>query len=422
MENNPRYTQFKLDNGLVVALQNIPGYMIYAKLNVNYSVFHEKNSEQGMSHFLEHCLVTGGSKNYTPQQANNLRDTGFMNAFTSLGKIQFVADMLTEDFETWLDLTSDHIFNPRFDVQRVEGERKRVQREIADSKSGILYGYQKVFNKLFYGNHPKGKEILGSSQVISNASVNLIKNFHASGFHPNNMDLILVGNLPENTLEIVEKYFGNFTSGKDTRFTFPKLKPLQIREVIRAPLPHCINVENPDESCANISLDFRGPIKQEAEADSVWALNQILGGDVSSRLYQILGLDKGLSYSFGATYDGSYNVGQIAVNAKVPAKRIGSAVDAIFNEIHKLKTELVDEENIQRVKRKARYGLLKTLCSNEGFSHVLENYLEYGLTIDDLIKRYEAITPESVLAVANKYYPDMKTGKYILCVGDPLKK
>src|SRR3989344_1809925 len=96
---NGNFREYKLDNGLVVALQNTPAQTISAKLRVNYGSSHEKEGEEGLAHFLEHCLVTGGSEKYDPVEADKIRGAfGYSNAFTSISRTDFVAEMLVEDF------------------------------------------------------------------------------------------------------------------------------------------------------------------------------------------------------------------------------------------------------------------------------------------------------------------------------------
>ena len=113
---NGGYREFKLDNGLVVALQKTPTQTVAAKLRVNYGSSHEREGEEGLAHYLEHCLVTGGSSKYNPISADEIRGTfGYSNAFTNIGRTFFVGQMLTEDLETWMDYISDHVLRPGFD-------------------------------------------------------------------------------------------------------------------------------------------------------------------------------------------------------------------------------------------------------------------------------------------------------------------
>ena len=252
---NGNYRNYELNNGLVVALQNTPTQTVAGKLRVNFGSSHESEGEEGLAHFLEHCLVTGGSQKYDPLTADDIRGSfGDFNAFTTLGRTFFVGQMLTEDLETWLDYTSDHTLKPRFDEERVNGERERVLREISDTKSNLTYLANQEFDAVFYRGHPKGRFNLGKEEVIKNANLKKISSFHSRGYHPNNMDLIIVGGLPKNIEEVVEKYFGNMPRGENTRKNFPEIKPLQGKTIIHRSATERYNADNPEESSAQILL------------------------------------------------------------------------------------------------------------------------------------------------------------------------
>src|SRR3989338_9964362 len=101
---NGDYKEYKLNNGLVVALQSTPTQIVAAKLRVNYGSSHERKGEEGMAHFLEHCLVTGGSEKFDPLTADQIRTSfGYSNAHTSVGRTFSIGQILSEDLETWLE-------------------------------------------------------------------------------------------------------------------------------------------------------------------------------------------------------------------------------------------------------------------------------------------------------------------------------
>src|SRR3989344_6342639 len=164
---NSRYRQYELSNGLVVALQSTHTQTIAAKLRVNYGSVHEREGEEGIAHFLEHCLVTGGSEEINPVQADEIRSSfGMFNASTNIGRTSFFGLMLREDIKKWINYISNHVFAPRFDCKRVDGERKRVLREIADDKSDFMHSVNLEFNRLFFRGHPKEMSVLGKEEIV----------------------------------------------------------------------------------------------------------------------------------------------------------------------------------------------------------------------------------------------------------------
>ncbi|MEK7526446.1 MAG: pitrilysin family protein [Patescibacteria group bacterium] len=420
---NGGYKEYKLDNGLVVALQNTPTQTIAAKLRVNFGSSHEKEGEEGMAHFLEHCLVTGGSSKFDPIQADEVRGTfGYSNAYTNIGRTFFIGEMLSEDLERWLDYTSEHVLRPRFDSDRIDGERERVLREISDAKSNHMHPVSIEYNNVFYRGHPKGRFILGKEEVVKTADKEKLSRFHSRGYNPNNMDLIVVGGLSANIKELVQNYFGRDSVGENTRKDFPYLQPLHERVILVRPAPERLNVDNPEESSAQIFLSYLGPISGHEEDYAVRTMNQILGGDTNSLLFQNIGLKKGLAYCAQTSTHGGYNACELGINATVPAKRIDEAIGAIFEEIKRMKTERVNDKAVGRIRRMAKYKLAKAFESNEGHISAIEGKLDEGITPESFIKGYDRVTPEKVIEVANKYLPDREKGKYILYIRDPLKQ
>jgi len=420
---NGNYKENKLDNGLVVALQNTPTQTIASKFRINFGSYHEEKGEEGMAHFLEHCLCTSGSEKYTPIQADKIRRSfGFFNATTTIGRTFLVGQMLTEEFENWLDYLSSQIFHPRFDVERVEGERKRVLREIADNKSSFIYEIDKAIDKVFYRGHPKQISTLGNEEVIKNVTISKLKEFYSCGFHPNNIEFIAAGGLPENSEELVKKYFGIAPKGNETRVKFPELKPLEEKAIFHRYAPERCNSENPQESSGQLFLMTACPGDGHPDEYAIRAMSLLLGGDTNSFLYQNIGLKKGLAYNVSSSYNGFYNCGELKINADIPAIKIDESVDAIFEEIERIKNKKVSEFEVERIKKIAKYNIAKSFETNEGHISAIELKLDEGFTPETHLRKYDEVTPEKIQYVANKYLPDKENGKYILYIGDPLKQ
>lgn len=419
---NGKYKEYKLNNGLTVVLQTTPSQTIAGRLRVNQGAYHEKKGEEGIAHFLEHCLVTGGSKKYTPIQGDKIANSlGFVNAETSLGRTSFIGGMLNEDVNLWLDYLSDHIFNPRLDIKRVNGERERVLREISDKKSNSLYSFNRELYKTFYREHPNEKEIIGNEETVKNTSLEKLLDFHSRGFSPNNMDLILVGGLPEDIEESIEKYFGKYKKGNNTRKEFPTLKPLDKKYNLHISAPHLINKDNPKESSAIIVLNYIGPAEKDMNRYSFRAMTHLLGGDADSYLFKELGLKKGLAYSAEASYECYYNAGTAVITAKVPINRAKESINSIFNVINKMKNQIPDKKKVENFKKKVKYFVANSFESNSGHIEAIEAKLDLGITPEESLKNWDNVTPESIQKIADEYLPTKK-GNYVLSLIDPLKK
>jgi len=417
------YKEYTLDNGLVVALQNIPNKTVSTELTVNIGAFHEKKGEEGIAHFLEHCLFTGGSQKYKPVIADTIRyNFGDCGASTDFSTICFTGNTLSDGLEILLDYFSDHSFRPRFDLSRVNSERERVLREISEVKCDPEYIPTKEFQQLFYRGHPKAMFVMGKEEVISNSGVPHLENFYSRGFNPTNMNLLLAGGLPRNVEKIIEKYFGNIPAGKAIEKDFPKINPLEEKKIIHRYSPGLLNVEDPKKSAAQLTLAFNCGTGFPEDDYPLRAISKIFGEGTTCLLFYNFELKNGLSHDSQATYDGSSNFIELIIQAKVPATKINQATDVIFQEMERMKTKRVSNKLLESVKIGAQYFITKSLESNLDSISFMKERLNTKLTPELYLQNYNKLTAKKIQEVANKYLPDKTNGNYILYIQDPLKE
>ena len=124
---NGNYREFRLNNGLFVALQETPTQTVSGRLKVWHGSLNEKQGEEGIAHFLEHILMAGGSNKYNPEEADSIRGRfGYFNAYTHLEKTLFSVDMLAEDTQLFLEYISDTVFNPKFQQKRLGKQLRSI--------------------------------------------------------------------------------------------------------------------------------------------------------------------------------------------------------------------------------------------------------------------------------------------------------
>ena len=420
---NNGFMPYELDNGLVVALQTTPTQTITGKLRVNFGPCNESKTEEGLSHFLEHCVMSAGSKDFSALESDKVRKSiGYSNAFTDQKSIFFPVNMLAEDLETWLKFISDISFSPRFDKERVEAERQRVLREIADAKSSKYFIKERELSDLFYRGHKKGIFVLGNEEVVSNADISKLSEFHKRGFNPNNMDLILVGNLPKNINELIKKYFGKYTRGENFRTNFPELPCLENKSIIIIPSIEMLNKENPEESSALIYLDFVTPSEKSKESYKIKTISHLLGSGADSRLHRSLSLKRGLAYQTNSVYSGDYNAGYFQIQAKVKATRLEEAISMIFSEIKRFQEEDVSEKEIEHTQKYLRFIIANQFDSNKGHVNAIEEKLDDNRIPEDYIEEFNKCTKESIREAAIRYLPESReTGRYMLTIRNPLE-
>ncbi len=420
-----KYRGFRLDNGLFVALQETPSKTISGTLGVWHGALNERTGEEGLAHFLEHTLVTGGSQKYTPKESDAIiGNFGYFNASTGRRGTSFSVEMLPEDTQLYLDFISESVFHPRFEQTHLDEERERVLREIADLKSNPAFNDHRIYDEAFFGkDSPHIYFVGGKESVIANASRSDLNAFHRRGYHPNNMDLILVGALPSNIEKLIEQNFGGFKSGVRTKVELPRNSSLNGPTIIHTRAPELYNYDNPAQSSAQLSMALVAPPESEEDACGVDILAYILGGDAHSRLVTALSRRKGIAYSIQSEYDGASNKGIIGLSGNVHALRGDEAIDTVFEEMEKLKNNLVPQDTLERLKKKCQFGLAQTFESNRSQLSAIEVNLETGLTLEHRLERLASVTPQQVRNAAIKYFPESRAdGKYVLMLRNPLKE
>jgi len=320
--NGTNYREFRLDNGLVVALLETPTQTISGRLRVNHGALQEEEGEEGLAHLLEHGLMTGGTEKYDPEKTDEIRSVfGSYNATTGLDRTLFPVDMLAEDLDLYLDFVSDLAFNPRLDGARVNEEKGRALREMADTKSNPGFRDGQAYREALFGGSPETYFIAGKESVIINATPDDLRVFHSRGYHANNMGLILVGGLPSNIEELIAKHFQEKPTGDGKKFEFPALTPLENKTILHTHAPELYNHDNPQESSAQVSISFIVPPGLHEDSYALSMVVRILGGDSNSRLFKTVSQRKGLAYGLGSSYDGVNNRGIVAISGSVHSVR-----------------------------------------------------------------------------------------------------
>lgn len=422
---NGNYREYKLENGLSVALQETPTQTIRGSLFVNCGRVHDPEGKEGLSHNLEHNLITGGTEKYSPEEVLKIRaEIAYTNAETSLNQMGFPVDMLSEDLEKYLDLISQITLSPRFDEKKLEEERQRILREISRKKGRPAYQDETEFRRKVFGDeHPFTLETLGKESVIETLAKTDFSEHHKYHFGASNMQLVLVGGLPANTEELIKQYFAEHPAGQNRKFEFLSREKLEQRIVQHTHAPDLCDRENPSESNSDIYLWILAPPKKHPDFYNLYILSSILGDVPNGRIFHSISQEKGLAYEIGAKYDGKNNNGAVIVGGKVLSKRQDEAIDAIFEELRKLEQYPVSEKEVSNIQKEVIFGMAKLYETNEGHMNAITVKLEDGITPQDVIEGIKRVTPQTLQKTAIKYLPSSREdNNYALSIRDPLKR
>lgn len=433
MEKGEDFEQYVFPNGFRLAWQRTPTSTIFGNLRINHGALHEKEGEEGMAHFLEHMLIEGGTEKYTPEEQAIIKgDFGYANAFTSRDRTMIPWGMIPSGLESYLDMAAQMVFHPRLDSKTLEQQRRVVLREIARSRGAPDF---KDVIKFYWPALARDRDhtyfVLGNEKVIEAADEQKLRYFHKMGYSPNNMILMLAGDLPADIIDRVGKYFGDEQKGEGRPFEFSQVSPLNEKAVRYFKAEDLLDKDNPQESNSELMLGIVVPDEFHPDSSNLAVASEILGKSWTSGLKRRIRSEEGMSYDIGSSYKGDKRFGYFEINGKIHAKRQERAIDIIFEEMGKLKLTQDDDE-VLRAKKRASYraaiGLRNTFRRlvniddpvNVGAIASMDYVFEGRIPIVEQLSKIGHVNPFTLQTAAEKYLPsDREKDNYVLLVRDP---
>ena len=414
-----KHTPLALRNGLQAALLPTDASTLRGRLCVYAGALHEQPGEEGLAHLLEHMLIHGGTRKYSPEEADRRWESlGEKGASTSRSRTIFEAEMLPEDCEPFLNLLSEMAFSPRFDPRRVREQQAVVLQELADLKSNVAFAHNQAYLQALLGDSPQTSFVGGKEDVLRRATPDALAAFYARTYQASNMALLFVGALPPDLPALVERYFEGKPAGRSQRYAFPLITPLPVSTTLHVPAPEFRNKERPSVSSARLSLGMI--VLPHLHADHF--AFRVLAKELQSRLYEQVRQRQGLAYSPQVYYDGSDNAGVLQVDVGVPSLRQEEAIDAIFGELSSLQRAPLPPEALDRFTRQARYSFAQEDSTPEGQIYRLQTILDHGYTPERFFEQLHRLTPQCIRELACQYLPGGRADpNYVLMIRDPLK-
>lgn len=416
------YTKYKLNNGLTVILKKTNTHTVATMLKIKKGSIWEKEGQDGISHFLEHCLAKSGSERYTPERQEEI--IGHLihsNAATKYDSTIFIGDIFSEDLPLWLDFTSDSVFRPKFRENKVELVRGRVEQEIRMRQNLPSYEQGKILKEAMFKVSPLRKFIAGKVETVRKISIDDLKEYHSEGYYPNNAELFLVGGIPDDIEKLIEEAFSDIPMDEVPKISYEKEGKLEHSEK---------EVYRPELSRAIINMGLLVPDDTHPDYRPFRLMSEILGGNPpTSRLFKRISEKERLTYDIRSNYDSQLREGTITISTDVEYSEVDKTLDLIFEEMQKLKEKGISDAELKREKRTNRYWIEKTFEINADFYNEIGiiyglDFLErLGISMEDHLEMYRNLTKDDILRVANQYLPsNRKDGSYVLVVGKPGKK
>ena len=399
-ERNLRRTV--LPNGLIVLTERIDHMRSVAMgVWIKSGSRCETAETCGISHFVEHMLFKGTRSRSARSIAREVDSIGGnLDAFTGKETICFNVKSLADHVPIALDVLTDLVLNPVFAAADIELERGVILEEIKIDEDNPDVLVHELFTQSFWKDHPLGKPILGTSATVKRLGQQRLFDYHSDRFHGGNIVFSAAGNLDHD--RFTEAVAGKFSAlaGGATLHELPAPDP-GARIVLR----HKKALEQ-----VQICLGVPAPPITDENRYATLILNTVLGGGMSSRLFQTIREERGMAYSIYSDLSPYRDTGTLCVYAGTSSGKALDVVDLILAEFRNLKQAALPEEELTRAKNQLKGNILMGLeSSNARMANLArqEMYFREFITIDEIIACIDAVDARQVQSMAQRLFnPD----------------
>lgn len=385
----------KLDNGLRVLTHRIEGF---SSTVLGYWVEAGGTCETpdicGVSHFLEHMAFKGTASRTAKQIAEEIESVGgYTNAYTSKEVTAFHAKVLGKDTALAVDILSDILQNPTFEDAELERERGVILQEIAqsiDTPDDIIFDH---FQRVAFKNQSLGRPILGPIDVVSRISAEDLRRYRAKYYNADNIVFSAVGNVEHaQLLDLAKKYFEKFSTNS-TDCTEEKFQ-----------YTSGFYSDERDIEQTHVIIGFEGLASTDKDYYTLAIFSSILGGGMSSKLFQEVREKRGLVYSIYTLSSSYKSNGIFGVYAATSADKVKELTKVVLNEIQKMKFD-IEEKEFNRTKAQFEAGLLMARENNYTLCEQIVNQtMIFGrsFTNDEIMQKINAVTIDDVKKMTDR--------------------
>ena len=388
-----------LPNGLLVLTEAMPHMR-----SVSMGVWIDSGSRDeapevnGISHFLEHMVFKGTTTRSAQQFAREVDAIGGnLDAFTGKETVCFNIKVLDENVPAALDLLTDLVLHPTFAPDDIAKEQGVILEEIKMDEDNPDYLVHELFTQNFWKGDALGRPILGTAETVSSFTQAIVLDEYARRFTPANMVFSAAGNLDHDTF--VEQVAAAFTS----------LSASSGAKLARTPAPQAfphITLKN-KKSLEQVQFCLAVPSLPVSDPDryAAYLLNSILGGGMSSRLFQAIREERGLAYSIYSELNPFRDTGSLAVYAGCAIANLREVLTLTLAEFTRLKSEPVTDEELDRARNQTKGNMVLGLeSSSSRMSSLARQQMYWGkfFPIDEITAEIDRVTAADLQRVARQ--------------------
>ncbi len=368
----------------------------------------ETRRNNGISHFIEH-MVFKGTKTRTAKDIACEIDKigGEINAFTGKDCTCFYTKTLNSDLEIAVDILSDMLLNPIFNPIHMETEKKVVMEEISMYEDDPEELVNDLLTEEMWNGVPLGYPILGTAESLKSITRDDLLEYMSLFYVPDNCVISVVGNFEEEQLiEIIEKYFGSWKSLGYCTLTneYPLFRP------------HFLFRKKETEQ-THICIGFRGLSMGDDCIYALMVLNSIIGGGMSSRLFQSIREELGLVYSIYSFPTSFRDCGMFTIYAATNPDKVNQVIECIGTELNNLIKNGITESELLRSKNQLKGNYCLSLDSTSGrMTSIGKSKIITGEVNDpeEVLKKIDSIEMNNVLFIINWIFKEGETGVVVL--------
>lgn len=388
-----------LSNGLVIASEAMP-HIRSASMGIwiqcGSRIENARNC--GISHFIEHLLFKGTKRRSTAKIAETIDAIGGqLNAFTEKEYVGYYAKVLDEHLPVAFDLLSDMVMHPAFAAAEIERERNVIYEEInmvEDSPQELI---QDMYLECFWKKHPLGRPIAGTKKSVSGITREAIGTFFKEHYNTSNVVVTVAGNIRHRDVQkLAQRYFSGMKTGSAA---VPGAPPhAAAGRTIR-------NRSNLEQT--HLILGAKAPPIASKERYCAHLLCNILGGGVSSRLFQNIREKRGLVYSIYSMLSQYRDAGTLIVYAGTAPDKAEEVVELILGEFVRLRNRLVPVRELNRAKENIKGSIMLSLeSSSSRMSNLFQqmNYHDRFYKLEEILKAVDSVTARDIRNLANRIF------------------
>lgn len=394
------YRKIILDNGIRLVTEQIPTLKsVTVGMWVNAGSRDESPAQAGYSHFIEHMFFKGTATRSATDISREIDALGGeMNAFTTRETTTFYVKVLDQHLPKALDLLSDLFQHSRFGPKEITKEKQVVLEEIRMVQDDPEDLVQELHTGLVMGRHPLSRPILGQTETIARLRRRDLLDYIEAHYRPEEMVLAVAGNFDQRRLErTMARTFGTRRSSMPAG---PRM---------RWPPAVCSGVRLKQKSLEQVHLcvGLKGIPAGHKDRYAAYVLNSVLGGSVSSRLFQEVREKRGLAYSIYSFLSGYSDGGTITIYAGTRSREVERVLDLIRREIRQMARRGIKREELTRTKEQMKGSLMLSLeSSHSRMNKLAKDELITGAhtSLEEMLSDIDAVTEQQVARVAQELF------------------